>query len=156
LKILAWRITKPGFAKSVDDMLSGEGAYLNGGRWNSEGTRMVYLASSLSLAAMETLVHTNAVSQLNTFSKLPIRFEASLARRLDVSDLPEHWNELTLDPVTQEIGDDWIESASSAFLMVPSVTIPEEMIYLMNPQHDDVEKAIAGEITPFIFDPRLS
>jgi RES domain-containing protein len=83
-------------------------------------------------------------------------FDISLARRLDVSDLPEHWNELTLDPVTQEIGDDWIESASSAFLMVPSVTIPEEMIYLMNPQHDDVEKAIAGEITPFIFDPRLS
>jgi RES domain-containing protein len=117
---------------------------------------MVYLASSLSLAAMETLVHTNAVSLLNTFSKLPIQLEASLARRLDVSDLPEHWNELTLDPVTQEIGDNWIESASSAFLMVPSVTIPQEMIYLMNPPHDDVEKVIAGEITPFIFDPILS
>jgi hypothetical protein len=40
--------------------------------------------------------------------------------------------------------------------MVPSVTIPQEMIYLMNPPHDDVEKVIAGEITPFIFDPILS
>jgi len=36
-----WRIAKLKYAQSVDAIMSGEGAYLFGGRWNSRGTRMV-------------------------------------------------------------------------------------------------------------------
>ena len=45
--------------------LIGEGARLNGGRWNSPGTTVVYTSGSLALAALENLVHLNP----------PVRFE---------------------------------------------------------------------------------
>ena len=44
--ITAFRITQNRFARAAFD---GEGARLYGGRWNSPGTAMVYLASSISL-----------------------------------------------------------------------------------------------------------
>ncbi len=37
--------------------LDGEGAMLVGGRWNSPGRAVVYMAESISLAVLENLVH---------------------------------------------------------------------------------------------------
>ena len=52
-----FRICDPQYAETPDQMLSGEGAFRYGGRWNTPGSRVVYLAESLSLAAYELLVH---------------------------------------------------------------------------------------------------
>ncbi|WPP52028.1 RES family NAD+ phosphorylase [Catalinimonas niigatensis] len=49
----AYRITKSKYARD----LSGTGAYLNGGRWNHPGTYILYTASSVALATLETLAH---------------------------------------------------------------------------------------------------
>ena len=45
----------PGLAPFAD--LSGEGARLYGGRWNSSGRAMVYAASDAALAVLEVRVH---------------------------------------------------------------------------------------------------
>ena len=50
--VRVWRICKRAHAA-----FDGEGARLAGGRWNRRGTRMVYASGSLSLAALEILVH---------------------------------------------------------------------------------------------------
>jgi len=50
----AWRIVK---ARHATTAFNGEGARLNGGRWNSPGERVVYASATKSLAALETLVH---------------------------------------------------------------------------------------------------
>ena len=71
-----WRIAKLKYAQSIDDMMSCEGAYLFGGRWNSRGTRMVYLGSSIALAAFEILVHTNRSSLIRSYSKLSGELES--------------------------------------------------------------------------------
>ena len=52
----AWRMVKEKHAATASD---GEGAWLFGGRWNSRGTRGVYTSATLSLAALESLVHLN-------------------------------------------------------------------------------------------------
>ncbi len=50
-------------------MFDGEGAFRFGGRWNSRGTRILYTAGSLSLAALEMLVHLNSEEILLSYSK---------------------------------------------------------------------------------------
>ena len=79
-----WRIAKLKYAQSIDDMMSGEGAYLFGGRWNSRGTRMVYLGSSIAQAAYEILVHTNRSSLIRSYSKLSGELESFSVDLLDM------------------------------------------------------------------------
>ena len=40
-------------------------------------------------------------------------------------------------------------------LELPSVIIPGEPNYLLNPEHPDFKKIAIGEPVPFCFDPRL-
>ena len=53
------------------------------------------------------------------------------------------------------IGDRWIREARSAVLELPSVIIPGEVNYLLNPAHPDFRKIIIRRAVPFAFDPRL-
>ena len=48
----AWRICRDAYAD-----LTGEGARLWGGRWNSPGRPLVYAADSAALAVLEVRVH---------------------------------------------------------------------------------------------------
>jgi RES domain-containing protein len=74
----AWRIVREDHRSAAFD---GEGAWLFGGRWNSRGTRMVYTSITLSLAALETLVHLNPPVAFK-YVAIPIDFdEASTAWR---------------------------------------------------------------------------
>jgi RES domain-containing protein len=147
----AWRIVREKQARSAMD---GEGARLFGGRWNSRGTRMVYASASLSLAALETLVHLNPPTFLR-YVALPIDFKEGLLEVLKLSDLPSDWTRRPPSPSTQVIGDHWVMEARSAVLEVPSVIIPGERNYLLNLAHPDFPRIRVGSPTPFAFDPRL-
>jgi RES domain-containing protein len=52
------------------------------------------------------------------------------------------------------IGDDWVNSARSALLALPSV-ITGETNYLINPAHRDFRKITIGPPEPFNLDSRL-
>jgi len=56
----------------------------------------------------------------------------------------------------QQLGDKWVRSNSSLVLQVPSVALPGENNYLLNPTHPDLVKISYNHITTFNFDPRLS
>src|ERR1700739_4951597 len=60
----AWRITR---ARKSAEALSGEGARIYGGRWNSPGIRMVYTAGSRSLAILEILAHLTKSAPLDNY-----------------------------------------------------------------------------------------
>lgn len=51
-----WRL-----ATTLHAPLTGEGAALRGGRWNSIGVSVVYASTHLSLALVELLVHLDAL-----------------------------------------------------------------------------------------------
>ena len=53
----------------------GEGAHRVGGRWNSKGTRVLYMSENRSLAVLEILVHLAA--------SLPDRYVLGAARLPD-------------------------------------------------------------------------
>ena len=147
----AYRIAKSKYLKTAFD---GEGAKLHGGRWNSIGTRMVYTSSSLSLATLELLVHTEDLETIyGLYRVIPIEFENALVQEVEVKSLPHGWNapETTADP--QIIGDEWIGSRSSALLRVPSAVTTRESNYFINPAHPDFSKISLG--SSFEFEPDL-
>ena len=153
--IEAWRLAAREHAATVEDMLSGEGAFRFGGRWNSPGRRAVYLGGSLALASLELLVHLGVPEILKTYRKLPVRIPERLITVVDERELPRGWATPGLHPVTQEIGDRWLASGESAVLRVPSAVVASEANYVLNPLHPGFAELETGDIDDFRFDSRI-
>jgi len=134
--------------------LSGKGAYLFGGRWNSEGVRMLYTVESSSLSILEVLVYvTNKTFAIKNILTLEIPLDSF--REIPIDVLSNGWDKLPPTSYTKKIGDDWIKSMESLVLIVPSVVNPRERNILINPMHPLFSeiKNISEEV--FSFDKRL-
>lgn len=153
--IRAYRIVKTRRAATAFD---GEGARRTGGRWNSRGTRVVYLAKTISLAALEILVHLDDASLRTSYSFIPISFPAECVLapgKKGVATLPQNWSATPAPHPCARYGDEWAASGKSLILRVPSVIVPWESNFLLNPAHPDWDKAKIGKAQGFDFDPRL-
>ncbi len=136
--------------------VDGEGARLYGGRWNSIGTPMVYCAQSLSLAVLEVMVHAgDHFLRGNPYSFLMIELSESLVTNPDPASLPESWSAADVHDSSRVYGDAWVEQKTSVALRVPSVIVPGEWNYLLNPAHPDFKKIKVGKAEPFALDKRL-
>lgn len=150
--ITGWRITQKRYA---DDAFSGEGARRYGGRWNSRGTAIAYAAGSRSLALLEVLVHLDSTPLLRRYALVPVRFAARHVETLDAAVLPPDWRAHPAPTSTQALGDAWAEAQRSPVLQVPSVVVPAEPNYLVNPHHPDFGALEIGEAEPLDVDERL-
>lgn len=152
--IRAWRIDKA--KRSQAESFSGEGARLYPGRWNSGARRLVYTASSLSLAALEKFVHMGEDGRNIRFASYEIEIPDRVnVARWGISDLPPNWDIHPASGVTQAKGDAWLASNASAVLILPSVVTPGEANILLNPEHGDFQYLRISNAAPFSFDPRL-
>ena len=156
MTIQSFRMVK---AKWADAALTGEGAREFGGRWNSSGTAIIYSSGSLSLALLELMVHVNRSQLLNQYVVFELRFEAELVQSLAIEGLPADWRAAPPSSSTQRIGDEWVargrSRAGSAILRVPSVVVPSEVNYLINPDHPDFKRIVATGPQAIAIDPRL-
>ncbi len=150
--IHAWRITK---AKHAATAFTGGGAKAFGGRWNSPGTALVYTASTTSLAILEMLVHLQAQDRMHRYVIFEVSFEEALMTSIDPATLPKSWRKSPAPASVQQVGDQWSAQGSSAVLQVPSVIVPSEWNYLLNPAHPDFAKITLGPKQPIKFDSRL-
>lgn len=148
----AWRLTKTRFSS---DPLNADGARLYGGRWNGQGTSVVYFAESISLAILEVLVHLNAAKLLEAYSLIRIDFDDRLLGKVTAETLPATWADFPAPPETQAIGDRWVRAADSLLLRVPSAVVPLEHLLVVNPCHSDRRHLEVVSSVPFRFDPRL-
>ena len=149
--IQAWRLVKEKHAATA---FNGEGARLHGGRWNSAGISLIYTSGTKALAALESLVHLNP-PVIFKYLAIPIEFHNALVEKIAPDTLPADWTDVPPPPSTKDIGDTWVMEARSAVLDIPSVLIPGEANYLLNPAHPDFKKIVIGKPEPFSFDPRL-
>jgi len=152
MAIHAWRITK---AKHAATAFTGGGAKAFGGRWNSSGTAIVYTAGSASLAILEMLVHLQAQELMRRYVIFEVSFDETLMVTLDPATLPKAWRRSPSSTAVQQVGDDWVTEGSSAVLRLPSVIVPSEWNYLLNPVHPDFAKITIGPKQPIKFDPRM-
>lgn len=136
--------------------LDGEGARRYGGRWTPRGYAVVYASASLSLAALERLVHTDPDLEPADLVAIFIDIKPVIAiEAIEVSELPRDWRDYPAPESLGRIGETWIRSARTAVLSVPSAVIPAERNYLLNPAHADFKRCAHGPPEPFTFDPRL-
>ena len=137
MTITAWRITQ---ATRISRAFDGEGARLHGGRWNSVGTPVVYLAENAALAVLEMLVHIEFVAAMDMYVLIPVAFDSRLVHTLQKRSIPRDWSTSPSPPTTQAIGDRWVAKGEDLLLSVPSALVPTERIYLLNPKHADFAK----------------
>ena len=150
--ISAWRIVG---ANYKDKAYAGDGARIYGGRWNSKGVAVVYTAGSLALASIEMIVNLPAPKLLQKYVRISARISLDLVFELSEADFPEDWNSRPISPSTRAIGDQWIKEQRSAVLRVPSIVVPDEYNYLLNPTHPDFAKIEIGKPIVYFFNPRL-
>jgi RES domain-containing protein len=147
-----WRIVPE---KQAGTAFSGEGARLYGGRWNSSGISMVYASEHQSLAAFEVRVHIDKTSMGMRYKCFAFHFDDDLMKAFPIRLLPKNWQEEPPPASLQQIGDAWAKAESSVILAVPSVVIPDERNYLINPKHHDFRKIKIDPPSDFAFDRRL-
>lgn len=149
----AYRLIKK---KYITNPFDPEGARLFGGRWNSRGVSMVYAADSISLAMLEILVHTDHSAGLPNYAIAIIDVPDDMVIALDDSALPQDWNSDPPSTSTAIIGDQWIESNESLVMTIPSVVVPEQSNYLINPSHEDFETVLQSlQVRAYPFNARL-
>jgi RES domain-containing protein len=150
--ISSWRIVKARYAAAAFD---GEGAKRSGGRWNSPGRRVIYTSATASLAILEILAHLGSARALTAWVLIECRFEPQLMTSIDPSTLPPQWQRYPAPAGVQTLGDRWIEAGISAVLAVPSVLVPQEKNYMLNPAHPDFARIEILPAVPFALDARL-
>jgi len=150
--LTGWRIVPEDQAACAFD---GQGARLYGGRWNSIGVAMVYASQHKSLAALEVRVHIDTTKKIKRYKSFAFQFDENLMEVLQAGSLPKNWRQEPPPPSLQQLGDAWVQAATFPILAAPSVIIPDELNYLLNPKHADFAKIKIENSTDFAFDPRL-
>ncbi|MEO6166150.1 MAG: RES family NAD+ phosphorylase [Chitinophagales bacterium] len=136
--------------------LSGEGARLYGGRWNSPGVSMVYTSLTLELAMFESIAHNTFTSLIKHFGIIILEVNAKVsAEELLDSSLPKNWNSYPPPPSLARIGDRWISSKSSLLLKVPSSLFSSSGNSLINPNHPEFKMIKVVEVKDIAIDVRL-
>ncbi|MGH9908394.1 MAG: RES family NAD+ phosphorylase [Pyrinomonadaceae bacterium] len=110
-----------------------------GCRWNKKRIRIVYTAESRALAPLEMPVQDEPLRA--RYVLIPAETPSGLTvETIDLNDLPENWREPKGSDALKEIGSKWARDQKSAVMIVPSVIIPEERNYLLNPLHADFKE----------------
>jgi RES domain-containing protein len=137
-----WRVCRAAFAD-----LSGEGARLHGGRWNSPGRPMLYTAENPALAILEVRVHLDLEPDL-----IPddyVLMEIAIPDTIALAQLD------ALPADACRWGDDWLARSETAVAKVPSFIAPRSFNLLINPSHPAAAGIAASGTQRFAFDPRL-
>lgn len=133
----------------------GTGAAMVGGRWNSPGRPVIYGSLSYACAMLEILVHANIgripATQVYVVAELP---DSLFSERHTAQSLPRGWD--GDDPsIARRFGDQWLQEARSAVLVIPSVVATLEWNAIINPLHPNASQFVLSPSQKVIWDQRL-
>lgn len=149
-----WRV-----AKRRHPPFTGEGGLYVAGRWHERGVRIVYTAGTKALSVLEFLAHLTPGSVPAEATWWWLDLDASLTpvETVDTARLPARWKGVRHLQATRTLGTRWIREGRSPVLRVPSVHVPGEFNYLVNPLHALAAPllATAGGPEDFTINPRI-
>jgi RES domain-containing protein len=131
-EVVGWRLDQATHAASWD---SGEGAFRQGGRWNSKGRHAVYCSLDPATAILEVAVH-KSFAVLDTSPHVLTRFEVvdpSAIRIVHPADVPNPaWLHPGLPGLGQQkFGDSLL--AAHPFLLIPSAVSSHSWNLIFDP-----------------------
>lgn len=135
--------------------VSGTGAKLFGGRWNSVGTPVLYLTSSRALAALEVLAHLTTVQDPESFCITIFDVPGNSMETVEKELLPKDWNSYPSPSSLKKRGDAFAKANQALLLKVPSAIVEDEYNYILNVNHPLLAKVDIIDSKPFLFDKRL-
>jgi RES domain-containing protein len=151
--VIFYRLTKTQYAAEA---WTGYGAKLYGGRWNHKGYPTIYVSSSISLAALEVLVHVSNEAILEEYTLFSIEIPDDQVAYVASEHLPTNWRHDPAPLSTMELGTGWLQSGQGAALVLPSTIIPMENNAILNPSDVNFQHYLKSVVTlPFLFDSRL-
>ncbi len=152
--MIFYRLTK---TQHAAEAWTGYGAKLYGGRWNHKGYPAIYVASSISLAALEVLVHISNEAILEEYTLFSIEIPDDQVAYVASEHLPTNWRSDPAPLSTMELGTGWLRSGEGAALILPSTIIPMENNAILNPSDVNFQHYLKSVMTlPFHFDRRLT
>ncbi len=117
---------------------------------------MIYTSATLSLAALERFVHTDSDIDPTDLVAISVEISDGVAiESVQVQALPADWRTFPPPPTLAVIGEEWFLASRTAILSVPSVVIPHERNFVLNPTHREFAQLSIGLPEPFSFDPRM-
>ena len=149
--MIAYRLSRTEYARD----LSGRGAELADGRWNSKGTALVYTGQTIALCMAEVAVHIPLGIIPLDYELVTLEIPDSEILELKTSQLPEDWKSLPVSDSTQGFGDNFVKKGRFLVLKVPSAVVQGEFNYLINPLHPKIKNVKIKKVEPFSFDQRL-
>jgi RES domain-containing protein len=147
--MILYRFSRSEYANSI----SGEGARLKGGRWNSKGFPVIYTSSTISLSLLELLIHSVSYEEIQSNVLMQIEVPDLPAKTLTKISLKQNW-QMDID-YSRFIGNEFLKNKESLLLKVPSAIIPDEHNILINPEHSGFKKVLLVSAKIFEFDGRL-
>jgi len=100
-------------------------------------------------------VNTDADLEPVDLVTIPVDIETNIAiETVTVAGLPADWRTYPAPPALAMIGERWLRESTSAVLSVPSVVIPTERNFILNPTHPDFTRLVINPSEPFSFDPQ--
>ena len=127
--MIVYRLSKTKFAGD----LTGEGARLNGGRWNHILTACLYTAESRALAVLEYTVNVNIDDIPRALSLVTLEIPDSSIDIYNEAQLPGDWKAAPAPASTRDFGTNWLKAAKNLVMKVPSTVVPEEWNVIINP-----------------------
>ncbi len=150
--MMLYRLSK---ARYKND-LSGRGAEIAGGRWNSKGTAVVYTCESIALCNVEVAVRIPLGIIPSDYHLIHIELPPMCTvKTIGTEDLPYDWNSFPHSHSTQALGDAFVRDMKELVFKVPSAAVQGTFNYLINPFHPEMKLVKVVKTEEYSFDKRL-
>jgi RES domain-containing protein len=150
--MIVYRICREKYKEDI----SGKGAEMTGGRWNSKGYPMIYTSSSCALATAEVAVHLPLGLIPKDYFLVSIKIPENAAfSEILPENLDAGWNSFPHPDFTQKAGDEFLLKNEKLYLKVPSAVVAGDFNVLLNPMHHLMKDVKILKTEIYEFDSRL-
>lgn len=135
--------------------LSGRGAELHGGRWNIKDIPCIYTAGTKALCILEYAANVRLNELPGDLSMTTFMIPDDGWITVAPDKLPRRWQQRPFPEETAVFGSALLLKNEFLVIRIPSVIVPDEFNYLLNPRHPRFPQVKIAAVQRWDFDARI-